>query len=66
MAPAELLHRQTVAGHEVCCISELAIAVFVLVGTGLLLKSFWLIRSVDPGFKADNVLTLAFSLDRAK
>lgn len=47
-------------------ISEVAIAVLLLVGTGLLLKSFWLLRNVDTGFKADHVLTAGISLNRDK
>ncbi len=47
-------------------ISEVAIAVLLLIGAGLLLKSFWLLRNVDPGFKADHVLTAGISLDRDK
>jgi putative ABC transport system permease protein len=47
-------------------ISEVAIAVLLLIGTGLLLKSFWLLRTVEPGFKADHVLTAGISLNRDK
>jgi putative ABC transport system permease protein len=47
-------------------ISEVAITVLLLVGTGLLLKSFWLLRSVDPGFEAEHVLTAGISLNRDK
>ncbi|HEY0320071.1 MAG TPA: ABC transporter permease [Pyrinomonadaceae bacterium] len=47
-------------------VSEVAIAVLLLTGTGLLLKSFWLLRSVDTGFKAEQVLTAGISLSRDK
>ena len=43
-------------------ISELALALILLIGTGLLLRSFTRLLAVDPGFKPDHVLTLEISL----
>jgi putative ABC transport system permease protein len=37
---------------------EIALSVLLLVGGGLLLKSFLRLRSVDPGFGADHVLVM--------
>ncbi len=38
-------------------VGEIAIALILLVGAGLLLKSFWQLQRVDPGFDYRNVLT---------
>ena len=42
--------------------AQLAIAVVLLAGGGLLLRSFSRLMAVDPGFKAERVLTFATSL----
>jgi putative ABC transport system permease protein len=42
--------------------AQLAVAVVLLVGGGLLLRSFSRLMAVDPGFRAERVLTLATSL----
>jgi putative ABC transport system permease protein len=52
--------------HNFLVVAEIAVATLLLVGTGLLLKSFWRLQSVDPGFRADHVLTAGISLDRNK
>ena len=43
-------------------ISETALALILLVGAGLLIRSFVALRAVDPGFDPHNVLTLRMSL----
>jgi putative ABC transport system permease protein len=43
-------------------VSEVAMALILLVGAGLLIKSFWRLNQIDPGFKPDQVLTLAIDL----
>jgi putative ABC transport system permease protein len=45
-------------------VAEVAVTALLLVGAGLLLKSFWLLSNVDPGFKAERVLTAGISLNR--
>jgi putative ABC transport system permease protein len=47
-------------------ISEVALALVLLVGASLLLKSFVRLQNVDPGFDPRNVLTLEVSLPVAK
>lgn len=43
-------------------VAQLALAVVLLAGAGLLLRSFQRVLEVDPGFKPDHVITAALSL----
>jgi len=43
-------------------IGQMALAMMLLAGAGLLLRSFTQLRSVDPGFRSENVLTFRLSL----
>jgi predicted permease len=47
-------------------VSETALATLLLVGAGLMLKSFWLARHVDPGFDAESVLSVPISLPQSR
>jgi putative ABC transport system permease protein len=46
-------------------IAELTLAVVILVGAGLCLRSFYFLNSVDPGFNPHNLLTMKLSLPNA-
>ena len=46
-------------------VGEVALALVLLVGAGLLIRSFWLLQQVDPGFDSDNVLVASLSLPDA-
>jgi putative ABC transport system permease protein len=47
-------------------VSEMALAVVLLVGAGLLIRSYERISVVDPGFSADHVLTFTIALPEQK
>lgn len=47
-------------------VAELALAVVLVVGAGLLLKSFWQIQQVDPGFRAEGVLKAEFQFPESR
>jgi putative ABC transport system permease protein len=52
--------------REVFVVSEIALAVVLLVGAGLMLRTFSMLRGVDPGFDVRNVLTVRVALPGAK
>ena len=52
--------------RNVLVVSEIAVACLLLVGAGLLLKSFVRLMTLDPGFHAENVLTMSVSLPHAQ
>jgi putative ABC transport system permease protein len=47
-------------------VSELALALVLLIGAGLLIKSFWRLRSDAPGLDTENVLTMRVELPESR
>jgi putative ABC transport system permease protein len=47
-------------------IAEVALSLMLLIGSGLLIKSFLRLRETETGFKADNLLTMQFALTAGK
>jgi putative ABC transport system permease protein len=47
-------------------VAEMALALMLLIGGGLLMKSFLLLQRVDPGFNPDQVLTLRLFPNRVR
>ena len=50
----------------VLVVAELSLALVLLIGAGLLGKSFYRVLSIDPGFAPERVLTLNLSLSDSK
>lgn len=47
-------------------VSEVALALLLLVGAGLMTKSFFRLQQVDPGFEATNVVSMNIALPTSK
>jgi predicted permease len=52
--------------RSILVISEVALALMLLIGAGLLLRTLTSLRSIDPGFDARNLLTAFVNIPRAK
>jgi putative ABC transport system permease protein len=46
-------------------VGQIALALILLTGAGLVIRSFWQLQAVDPGLKVDHVLTAGLSLSFA-
>jgi putative ABC transport system permease protein len=57
------IHRQRT--RRLLVVTEIALALLLLVGTGLMVQSFRRLQDVDPGFNPDGVLSARLALSRA-
>jgi predicted permease len=48
--------------RSVLVVSEMALALVLVIGSALLIRTFMKLQSVDPGFDTHNVLTMAMSI----
>jgi predicted permease len=62
-AGADPRHRRL---RSLLVVSEVTLALVLLVGAGLMIKSFIVLQKIDPGFKPDNVLSLRVLLPPEK
>jgi putative ABC transport system permease protein len=53
------------APRSLLVVAEIGLALVLLIGAGLLLRSFALLRAVDPGFNAARLLTISIPLPQA-
>ena len=52
--------------RQLLVIFQVSVAVMLVIGAGLMIKSFWLLQRVDPGFRAERVLSLSLTLPQSK
>jgi putative ABC transport system permease protein len=71
--PAQALHGQGVGAsvqqsrtRAIIVIAEVALAVMLCTGAGLMTKSLWRLQQVDTGFQSDHLLTLRFDPPNGK
>jgi vacuolar-type H+-ATPase subunit I/STV1 len=49
--------------RQLLIVSQVAMALVLLIGAGLLIKSFWRVRQINLGFEPEQVLTAGVSLN---
>ncbi|HEX7252456.1 MAG TPA: ABC transporter permease [Thermoanaerobaculia bacterium] len=70
--PAEVLHERSAGAAQnrrfqgLLVLSEVALGFVLLVGSGLMVRSFVGLLAADPGFRADGVLTFQIALPEAR
>jgi putative ABC transport system permease protein len=51
--------------RSVLVVSEVALSLILLVGAGLMIRSLWALRGVDPGFQPSNVVTMTVPIPQS-
>jgi putative ABC transport system permease protein len=51
-------------GRDILVVAQTALALVLLIGSALLVQSFKKLRSVDPGYRTDDIYTFQFAPDR--
>src|SRR5215213_9366582 len=52
--------------RQLLVVFQMSMAVMLVIGAGLLIKSFWMLQRVDPGFRAEGVLSASLTLPNSK
>jgi len=52
--------------RQLLVVFQVSIAVMLVIGAGLLIKSFWMLQRVDSGFNSEGVLTASITLPASK
>ncbi len=52
--------------RQLLVVFQISMAVMLVIGAGLLIKSFWLLQRVDPGFQPERVLSVGLTLPASK
>ena len=52
--------------RQLLVVFQVSVAVMLVIGAGLLIKSFWRLQRVDPGFRSERVLSAGVNLPASK
>ena len=52
--------------RSILIVAEVALSLMLLIGAGLLIRSLWMLRGVNPGFDPDHVITMSLSIPSTK
>ncbi len=52
--------------RQLLVVFQVSMAVMLVIGAGLLIKSFWRLQGVDPGFRSERILSAGITLPRTR
>jgi len=58
--------RRRLRASDLLVAGQIALALVLLVGSGLMVRSYWALSRVDPGFEADGALTFRLALPASR